>query len=335
MPVNIADSPFDLEAYMRRLGLPGPDESQAHAYDPYAASPTSPAGGTSDVVDWGTRQSSRENGPARPDRPGPPNQWDTFTSDPVEPPDPQPQTKQPGPCPAGYEWEDGGPDFPAGRCKIIGKTWEESQGQVAPGYPQAQPSAPAGNAGGGSSGGGAATKAPAYTFDLQALLNQLQPQYNALVAKIRSGTNPYDPSTIEALVGNRKVAAERQKLDQRNLLQAQRSATGRGTQGATQQDIRSIAAGADIASASDINQIRENAIKANYAAQIGRIDQEINALNSHANFVMGLAGSDTARNSAQLQYASQLNALQSQRQNLELQLQAALDQLKLQLVFGQ
>lgn len=340
MATRLANTPFDIDDYLRRLGLDQPADGASApgediSYDPYRTTSTSPTGGTSDAFDW----SSRESGRAKPQpqsRPGPPNDWDTTVYD---PPDaggaPAPQVKQPQECPRGYEWEDGGPDFPNGRCKIIGMTWEESQGKVAPGWerpPDAK--APSVNAGGGSGGSsGARIPTTNYAFDLQALLKMLGPQYDALVSKIRAGTNPYDPSTIEALVGNRKVAAERQKLDQRRLLQAQRSAAGMGTQGMTQQDIRSQAAGADIASASDINQIRESAIKANYAAQIGRIDQEINALNSHANFVMGLASSDTARQSAQLQYASQLNALQAQKQNLELQLQAQLDQLKLQLLF--
>lgn len=340
MATRLADAPFDLDDYLRRLGLDQPAPGGAPAtdlpYDPYNTSPTSPTGGTSDAFDWSTRESGRAGRPQG--RPGPPNQWDSFENDPYEPPSEPAPTTNPGAgtCPQGYEWElgPGAPDFPNGRCKIIGKTWEESQGQVAPGYERPPATTQAGNAGGGS-GGSSASKAPTsnYAFDLKALLAMLGPQYDALVAKIRSGTNPYDPSTIEALVGNRKVAAERQKLDQRNMLQAQRSAAGMGTQGLTQQDIRSAATGADIASASDINQIRESAIKANYAAQIGRIDQEINALNSHANFVMGLASTDSARQSAQLQYASQLNALQAQRQNLELQLQAALDQLTMQLAW--
>lgn len=343
MAVNIADAPFSLDDYLKKLKFPGytpgnptpvPDTPVDVPYDPYNTqnSGTSPTGGTSTVVDWSTRNTSKENG-GGVDENGVPSGsggYDPSTSGPNAPQ----TTKTPGPCPEGYEWEDGGPDYPNGRCKIKGLTWEESQGKIAPGWEKATPApAPAASIAGGGSG---VSKAPAsnYAFDLKALLAMLGPSYESLVAKIRAGTDPYNPSVTEALVGNRKVAAERQKLDQERQLQAQRSAAGMGTQGATQQDLRSIAANADIAGASDINQIRENAIKANYAAQVQRIDQEMQALNSHANFVLGLASSDSARQSAQLQYAAQANALLAQRQNLELQLQAELDRLKLQLLFS-
>lgn len=344
MPARNAPSPFNIEDYLRRLGMqggqgsaPAPTTDLGVPYDPWNEQsnltvPPSSDYSTPSTPSLNDRQSERRD---RGDRPGPGDMRDyPSPNSPATPP----TAKTPQECPNGYEWEDGGPGFPNGRCKIKGRTWEESQGQVAPEWAGAggggtRNSAAAGDAGGGFGGG--ASRAPAnYAFDLQALLRTLGPSYESLIAKIRAGTNPYDPSTVEALVGNRKVAAERQKLDQRGLLQAQRSAAGMGTQGMTQQDIRSQGAAADIASASDINSIRENAIKSNYAAQIGRIDQEINALNSHANFVMGLASTDTARQSAQLQYASQLNALQAQRQNLLLQLQSDLDRDKLRYLFG-
>lgn len=351
MAVNIANSPFDINEYMRRLGMnsqsadpaaaSNPDPVPSTGYDPYASSPapsaSTSAGLAQDSSDPGSWQNPRNR------------TQDGYDPNPESPPDrrndpsdPNSTPKSAKTCPPGYEWEDGGPNYPNGRCKVPGTNWDDgcwidTDGTVyckdnpkpQSGQSQGQNQAPAPS----SSPAPKAAQAN-YAFNLQSLMDLLGPSYQALLAQIKAGTNPYDPSTIEALVGNRKVAAERQKLDQQRQLQSQRSAAGMGTQGATQQDLRSIGANADIASASDINTIRENAIKANYAAQVQRIDQQIQTLNSHASFVLGLASSDSQRQSAQLQYAAQLNSLQAARQNLELQLQAELDRLKLQLLLG-
>lgn len=145
--------------------------------------------------------------------------------------------------------------------------------------------------------------------------------------EFRAGTDPYNPSVTEALVGNRKVAAapEARPAAPASGAALAREWASRAPPNRTSARSRPLPRGRV---RRRHHATRENAIKANYAAQVQRIDQEMQALNSHANFVLGLASSDSQRQSAQLQYAAQANALLAQRQKLELQLQAELDRLR-------
>lgn len=217
-------------------------------------------------------------------------------------------------CPDGYEWEQGDDPvkYPNGRCKIIGMTWEESQGKVAPQWKKAD-TAPASSGGGGGSNSSGSTGG-----GIDPML--WDSTFKDLFAKFGQVKLPYDAAAIAELEGKLKASAASEAAQKNRALLANRATQGIGTSGRTNQGIRNNISEANQKFNTGMIDVNDNARRANYQAEINRLQSQLSVLDSQANLVLGLTNSATQRMSVQNQYAMERAKLVQQMEALKLQL---------------
>ena len=212
--------------------------------------------------------------------------------------------KTPGPCPEGYEWEDGGPDFPMGRCKIKGRTWEDSQGDVAPGWPRANQ----GQSAGGGSGGGAGGSVPLPAQERYKPAPQDLELDDTIMGGIRDALSgklaPYDAATIARMRAASFQAAQGQGDQQRAALSRDLTRRGLTRSGIAVEGGQAIDRniGADVSRG--MRDVLVKAATANYQAKEDALKRAESYLNQRQQFALA-----NIRTTQDYQIASAQNSL--------------------------
>jgi hypothetical protein len=194
-------------------------------------------------------------------------------------------------------------------------------GTVKPGTEA--PSEESGGDGGGGGGGGNysqgnAAKPINYTTPWDA-------KFNELYAKFGNVPLPYDANKLAVLEGKLKAATASTEAQKKLQFQAQRSSQGLGAvdNGRTAQGLRNITQEAGQQFNTGMIDVNDLATKANYTAEVQNLQNQLRTLDTQANLVIGLANSETQRQSV-------MNAYVLERMRIE----AQLDSIKLQIGYG-
>lgn len=334
----VSDLPTFRASYFDGAGA-NPYATRNPSTSPTAAtSPTAPTQASKPLISLGPKQNLTA------EQCGPGEHWDDgkgrcVADDETDPGCPSGYHKVTGPegsgcvpdgaeskCPDGYEWELGDPaKFPNGRCKIKGKTWDESQGTSVGGGSGKTGGDAGGGSGGGGGGGGFKFEPwtpPAQTpfeADFEAKLKEFMDNWDKTVPFTDSVISNLKTNAFKSTFG--RVSANKAAIDA--------DAAAKGTLRSTPTDRRidNMIQAADSTFADSSRNIDTTAAQQNFQAQmtnrLAALDRAQQHIDAEREYLMTSEMNQFARQSKLADLALAYYNLAQQRWQIQQQLNAA------------